>query len=259
MHRDLVLRYIKYQALILAPIAPHWSDYIWQEVLGKVSTPHPPPLPSILKSLTPIPQPSTIQTELWPTVPAAHPAYTAARDYVRTTSSNITSAEAAQQKKKDKGKTIAFDPKRPKKLTIFAAAKHPAWQEKYIDLVRAAFDGVALNDKDLIPRVTKMGEGKKAMPFVQALRRRLVNGESADSVFERKLLFDELATLREMAAGLRRTTGCTTVDVVAVEEGGKTGTVVLGEGEGKTREGLPPVAEAAVPGNPSFHFENVEA
>lgn len=104
-----------------------------------------------------------------------------------------------------------------------------------------------------------MGEGKKAMPFVQALRRRLANGESAESVFERKLLFDELDTLRKMAAGLRRTTGCTTVDVVAVEEGGKVGRVVLGEGEGKSRERLPPVAEAAVPGNPSFYFENVEA
>lgn len=176
---------------------------------------------------------------------------------MRTTSSNITSAEAAQQKKKDKGKTIAFDPKRPKKLTIFAAAKYPAWQEKYIDLVRDAFDRATINDKELIPKVTKMGEGKKAMPFVQALKKRLVNGESPESVFERKLMFDELDTLRKMAAGLRRTTGCKTVDVVAVEEGGKVGRVVLGEGE--RREGLPSVAEAAVPGNPSFHFENVEA
>ncbi len=210
--------------------------------------------------LNPSNQPTTIQTELWPTVPPAHPAHTAARDYVRTTSSNITSAEAAQQKKKDKGKTIAFDPKRPKKLTIFAAAKHPAWQEKYIDLVRRAFDGATLNDKDLIPQVTKMGEGKKAMPFVQALKKRLVGGESAESVFERRLLFDEVDTLKKMAAGLRRTTGCRAVDVVAVEEGGKAGRVVLGEGEGGSRrEGLPVVAEAAVPGNPSFYFENVEA
>lgn len=36
MHRDLVLRFIKTQALMLAPIAPHWSEYIWQEVLKEV-------------------------------------------------------------------------------------------------------------------------------------------------------------------------------------------------------------------------------
>ena len=36
MHHDLVLRYIEFQALLLTPIAPHWSDHIWQEVLQKV-------------------------------------------------------------------------------------------------------------------------------------------------------------------------------------------------------------------------------
>ena len=102
-----------------------------------------------------------------------------------------------------------------------------------------------------------MGETKKAMPFVQALRRRLVGGgEKPESVFERMLPFDELATLREMVAGLRRTTGCQAVDVVAVEEGGK-GRVVVGEGEGSVREALGSSAEAAVPGMPTFQFENV--
>jgi leucyl-tRNA synthetase len=37
MRKDLVLRYIELQALLLAPIAPHWCDYIWQELLHKVS------------------------------------------------------------------------------------------------------------------------------------------------------------------------------------------------------------------------------
>jgi leucyl-tRNA synthetase len=36
MHRDLVLQYIELQALLLTVIAPHWSEYIWLEVLGKV-------------------------------------------------------------------------------------------------------------------------------------------------------------------------------------------------------------------------------
>ena len=37
MHRDLVQQYIELQALLLCPIAPHWSEYIWLEVLKKVS------------------------------------------------------------------------------------------------------------------------------------------------------------------------------------------------------------------------------
>jgi leucyl-tRNA synthetase len=39
-----------------------------------------------------------------------------------------------------------------------------------------------------------------------------------------------------------------------VEEGGKKGTVV---GEERVVEGLPPNAESAVPGVPTFLFENV--
>jgi len=43
-----------------------------------------------------------------------------------------------------------------------------------------------------------------------------------------------------------------------VAAGGQCGRVVVGEvGVGERREGLPSVAEAAVPGHPSFHFENV--
>ena len=37
MHKVVVHRYIELQALMLAPIAPHWSEYIWLEVLKKVS------------------------------------------------------------------------------------------------------------------------------------------------------------------------------------------------------------------------------
>jgi leucyl-tRNA synthetase len=207
--------------------------------------------------LTLLPKPSTIQNEIFPEAPASVPALTAAREYVKVTSSNITSAEAAQQKKKDKGKNVAFDPKKPKRLTIFAASKYPAWQDKYIDLVREAFDAVSLtvNEKDLAPRVAKMGEMKKAMPFVQGLKRRLLNKEPPETVFNRKLAFDEVETLKDMVAGLKKTTGCSSVEIVVVNEGGKSGTLVNGEG-GKV-EGLPPSAEAAVPGTPTFHFENI--
>jgi leucyl-tRNA synthetase len=36
MHHDSVKKYVEYQALLLKVIAPHWSDYIWQEVLKQV-------------------------------------------------------------------------------------------------------------------------------------------------------------------------------------------------------------------------------
>lgn len=249
MHRDLILRYIELQALLLAVIAPHWSEYIWLEVLKK---------------------PTTIQNALWPVVPAPVASLTAEREYVRATSSNITSAEAAQQKKKAKGKDISFDPKLPKKLTIFSASKFPAWQEKYIDIVRGVFDEktMTINDKDLQSKIPKGPDMKKAMPFVQGLKKRLLSGENPSNVFERKLAFNEIETLLAMVPGLKKAAGLKVVEIVQVAEGGKEGKTVgggggippgvAGEKEGRVVTGLPPNAEAAVPGVPTFNFENVE-
>ncbi|KAJ5322300.1 hypothetical protein MYU51_015977 [Penicillium brevicompactum] len=235
MHRDVVLRYIELQALIMSPIIPHWAEYIWLEVLKK---------------------PETIHFARFPVVPEPSAELTAAQNYVRGTASNIMSSEANFAKKLSKGKAAGFDPRKPKKLTIFVAKKFPAWQEKYIDLVRDAFDSlsVSFNDKDLNAKVGKLGEMKKAMPFVQTLKRRLVNGgEAPENVFERKLPFDEFAVLGDMVIGLKRTAGFKEIDVIAVDEGGKTGEVV---GSGEKREGLS--AENAVPGQPTFQFTNVE-
>lgn len=94
---------------------------------------------------------------------------------------------------------------------------------------------------------------KKAMPFVQGLKRRLVQGrEAPETVFDRKLPFDEFAVLSEMVVVLKRAAGFKDIEIIAVDEGGKTGEVV---GTGEKREGL--TAEAATPGNPSFQFTNV--
>ncbi|KAJ5971936.1 Aminoacyl-tRNA synthetase class 1a anticodon-binding [Penicillium vulpinum] len=235
MHRDTVLRYIELQALMLAPITPHWAEHIWLEVLKK---------------------PESIHFAQFPTVPEPSPELTAAQNYVRGTASNIMSSEANYTKKLSKGKAIAFDPRKPKMLTIYVAKKFPNWQEKYIDLVRDSFDSLNLsfNDKELSAKVGKLGEMKKAMPFVQNLKRRLVNArESPATVFDRKLPFDEIAVVSEMVGGLKRTSGFKEIEVIAVDEGGKTGEVV---GTGEKREGLS--GENAVPGTPTFQFVNVE-
>lgn len=201
-------------------------------------------------------QPESIHFALYPDVQEPSPSLSAALDYLRSTSSNITSSEAGFAKKISKGKTLGFNPRKPKKITIFVAKKFPTWQEKYIDLVREAFDAVSLNinDKELNAKVGKLGEMKKAMPFVQGLKRRLVQSkEKPETVFERQLGFDELQVLKDYAGNIKKTTGCNVLEIVSVEEGGKTGTTA----DGEARESLPPVAESAVPGQPTFQFENI--
>lgn len=253
MHKDVLLRYVELQALLITPIAPHWADYIWREVLNKVSTSSAIQTASHTNSRL---QPESIHFALFPDVPEPSPSLTAALAYLRSTSSNITSAEAGFAKKLAKGKAMGFNPKKPKKITIFVAKKFPSWQEKYIDLVREAFDAVSLsiNDKELNAKVGKYGEMKKAMPFVQGLKKRLVQSkEKPEAVFDRQLGFDELQVLTDYAANIKKTTGCKILEIISVEEGGKVGTTV----EGEARENLPPSAESAIPGNPTFHFENI--
>ncbi|KAF2205196.1 leucyl-tRNA synthetase [Delitschia confertaspora ATCC 74209] len=235
MHEDLVKRYIELQTLLITPIAPHWAEYIWMEVLKK---------------------PETVQNALYPEVPVAKPGLTAARDYVRTTSSNITSAEGQQVKRLAKGKAALFDPAKDKKITIFAASAYPAWQTKYIDMLRKDYPNIDI--KALSKSIDK-AESKKAMPFINNLKRRLDNGESADVVLDRKLAFDELATLRAMVPGLKQTIRhCVQVEIVSVDEGGKTGVVVNEDGtQGEKRSELPGTAASAEPGSPSFAYENV--
>ncbi|KAL2261951.1 hypothetical protein VTK26DRAFT_2908 [Humicola hyalothermophila] len=238
LHKDLVFKYIRLQALVLTPIAPHWAEYVWLEVLGEQKS---------------------IQFATWPSVPAANPALSAARDYVRTTSSNINSAESAQLKKMAKGRHSDFDPKKPKKLTIFMTESFPAWQAKYIELLKEVWDPATntqrIEDKELNGRIAKMGEMKKAMPFVQALKKRLRDGEPAETVLERKLAFDEKKTLLAMVPGLKRAAGLEDVQILAVQEGSKKGKDLTAGGA--EVDVTAPVAESALPGQPSFHFANV--
>ena len=240
MHADLLKTFITLQALLIAPIAPHWADYVWTEVLHK---------------------PATVQNARWPSRPLPDPTLTAAQEYIRATTSAITSAEAHETKKKNKGKAVSFDPKKAKKLTIYYASTFPAWQEKYIDLTRSAFDTKArsFNDKAVNSQIPN-AEKKKAVPFVQGLKKRLMAGEDAEKVFERKLPFEELEVLSQMITGLRKTTGCKIVEIVEVidaEDGKKKGVARIGETEGQETGGLSPQAEGVVPGQPGFGFENI--
>jgi leucyl-tRNA synthetase len=237
MHKDIVLRYIEVQTLLLAVVTPHWSEYIWLEVLKKEGT---------------------IQVAKFPEIKEVDASLSAKRDYVRNTASNINSAEGLQLKKKAKGKETSFDPKKPKKLTIFVTDKFPAWQAKYIDLLKEMWnvETNSVNDKELNGKIGKMGEMKKAMPFVQNLKRRLQSGEPTSVVLEQKLAFDEKETLLQMVPGLKRTGGLSVCDIVSVEEGGKKGNNLTADG--KEVEISAPTAEHAVPGQPTFYFENVE-
>lgn len=175
-------------------------------------------------------------------------------NYIRSTSSAISAADGAQQKRLAKGKDIRYDPKQTKRLTIFVAKSWPAWQARYIDLVREKLKGITLDIKDISKHIDK-AEMKKAMPFVHNLKRRLESGESKDAVLERDLGFDEVRVLGEMKVLLKAmVVKLKEVNIVIVEEGAKAGLIVEDE---RRLEGLPQMAASAEPGSPSFEFTNL--
>lgn len=147
-----------------------------------------------------------------------------------------------------KGKSANYDLKQPKRLAIYTAASWPAWQDRCIELVGQQWAATGAVDAKALTRDIDKRDMKKAMPFVQILKRRLEGGEPADAVLGaggRLLPFDEAATLREIVPSLRQTIPkLQVVDIVT--SGGES-----------APDDLPPVAKSATPGNPTFHFENI--
>lgn len=236
MHAKLARRFIELQALLLTPIAPHWSDSVWQEILHKDSS---------------------IQLAQYPMVSTPDPALVAAIEYVKSTGSSVTQAEAGQVKKLQKGKQASFDPAKAKKLTVYVAAAFPAWQQQYRNVVRQQYESTGAVDTKAIAGKINKADMKKAMPFIQILKKRIDSGESPQRVFAERLPFDERQALREMIPGLKSTVRkLEVVELVFVKEGEDTGEVITTGNEGGQRIPLGPSAGGALPGDPAFFFSN---
>ncbi|KAK9459301.1 uncharacterized protein V1516DRAFT_679531 [Lipomyces oligophaga] len=236
MHRELVLRYIEVQALLLTPIAPHFAEYIWSEVLKKPESVQFAQFPKISKPID--------------------NGLTGALEYVRNISRSIRETEGANIKKQKKGKPVTFDPKKPTRLVLYVALQFPGWQEQYLDLVRDAFDSVSLKfSSELTQKVQKLGDMKRSMPFVNHLKYRLTGGkESPDVVFNRKLSFNEVETVKTALALLQRGIGSESIEAYVITEGLSTAKNIA-TGEEVAIE-FKKEAEAAVPGTPGIALVN---
>lgn len=257
MHRGLVRRYAELQALVLAPLAPHWAEHIWLEVLG---------------------QKSSIQTARWPETPPTNTAWIHTLGYIQTTLSNVAAAESQQHKKLAKGKKTTagtdFNPRGPFKVTIFFTRALPTWKDDAMNLVCEALDELNIVDMADISRKLPDKDMKRTMPFIRALKSRLDAGEDRNTVLNKELPFDESRALVEMIPVLRHMMQprCGDVRVVEVsrpQDGGDTDSVkgvevASGEvwpadagGRVQDRSAAQGKAAAAVPGVPTWHFENL--
>ncbi|RKO84472.1 hypothetical protein BDK51DRAFT_27993, partial [Blyttiomyces helicus] len=247
MHKDLVMKYVEVQTLLLAPITPHWSENIWTELLKK---------------------PQSVMHARWPvlTPPADSASLLAAAEYVRGLGARIRSAEdQASKKKAKKGAAAEADESGPRTLRLYVASTFPAWQDEALAVLKETWDEATKklsgNEKQLLAKKGLM-KNKAVMPFIMtikncakmlkltlpspAARPKQQNVEAiGGAAFDRKLPFNEAETLASNLDFVRRELAMfriAKVEVVNKEN-------VAAEDVEDFKK-----ADAAVPGQPAYRI-----
>lgn len=249
MHADLVIEFIRVQALLMAPIAPHMAEHLWSTILK---------------------EPISIQLAQFPvmTAPVDRIVIESA-EYVRDTLKDIRDTGITHQKKKKKGRVAAYDPSKPTAVRVFISKTYPEWANKTTEIVRASWTAEAgVDDAKVRQLMLEAGllKEKKTMPLVVAIKvRYLVSLPSADSptdfsffhqqkqltlvspevAFGRGTPFDEAEMLAKALPYLRRSLEIEDIEIVAIAD-------VVKEGPAYDSA----IADAAEPGKPGVHFYN---
>lgn len=234
MHKELIMKFIETQAIIISPFTPHFSDFVYRELLGKDS----------------------IHKAKWPKVDDISLELNAALAYVRDLQRNIRESEGQALKKKKGNKPNDLNKDTPSKLVVFVSKSFPEWQQKYVDVTKKLYEEGKLNDNSEMKKHIDGKEMKKAMPFISELKKQ-ISIEGAEKVFNRELIFDELNVVKQSLDVLKKapaSCNVTEVEIVVFESGESTGESLEGE-----KVEIPQKVksiENAVPGQPAVLIKN---
>lgn len=238
LHRDLVFKYIETQILLLSPVAPHFSDFVYREILNNKG--------SIHDAKWPIPE-TAVSNEL-----------SSALSYTRSLQRSIRESEGLALKKKKGGKTDV-DKEKECLLTIYVCSSFPEWQQKYVDVTKKLYEEGKLDDMKLVKEHIDGKDMKRAMPFINELKKQLAV-EKADEVFNRELLFDEIDVVKQAIESIKKapaTINVSSVQIVAFANGSKTGKDVITEKDVEIPQKIKSI-DNAVPGQPAVLIKNIE-
>merc|ERR1711939_116916 len=202
MHVDLVRRFVRVQALLITPIAPHVAEHMWTQLLGESSS---------------------IQKARWPELSAPlDRVLLDASAFIHGTIKSVRDSRANFEKRKAKGKgaAMSFDPSKPSGVKLYVARQFPQWQEEVVQVVKDSTSAEgAIDDAKVRQALAKSGliKDKKTMPFFQQFKRKVAD-LGAEMAYNRTSPFDETQVLGEAMPYMRKTLKMDTIDIVAVEQ-----------------------------------------
>uniref|UniRef100_A0A5S6QSV5 leucine--tRNA ligase n=1 Tax=Trichuris muris TaxID=70415 RepID=A0A5S6QSV5_TRIMR len=176
LNRDLIIRYIEVQALLLSPICPHLCETVWA-LLGHKT--------------------SIVKAE-WPLGGHVDEMLVKQCSYMEDVLHDFRVRQKAVLSAKQKNKTVA---EKPTHATVYVCDKYPSWQEAILkSLLELHQTSESLPDNKQLSKVLLANEmlkphAKKVMPFVAFVKENYA-AKGADAL-RLKIDFDESSLLLE--------------------------------------------------------------
>ena len=221
MSRDLVIKYLSVQSVMLSPICPHVCEHVWS-LLGEEG--------SILNTR-------------WPSAGAVDTSVIAQSEYLMDTARDFRLKLKNLSVVKSKGGKAA-PPPAPTHATVYVAKHYPAWQATVLDTLRDMYSGDPATPVDNKTVSVQLGKNadlkkymKKVMPFVAYMKEKVAS--SGLSVLDTSLSWDEMKVLQDNMSYIVSTLGLEGVDLASASD--------LGDKGEECRPGAPMISFRAEP------------
>ena len=208
LHRELAMRFIEAQALMLAPVTPHFAEHMWSVLLKRDGF---------------------AVTAGWPAAGAVDPMLTASRDYLTESLGVLRKALAKKAGGGKKGKGGGSSDEGVDTMYLYVAPKFVGWRAVCLRVLREVYRP---GDADAFPpeveilgkvKASEVGQQadakqvlKMVMPFLKFKKAQVaVLGAAA---LEDTLVFDERKVLEESAEYLQRALGLANVAVFDADD-----------------------------------------